>query len=133
MNPITISTTINAPVSKVWDCFNKPEHITKWNNASPDWHTPRAENDLREGGKFNYRMEARDGSIGFDFGGTYTEVKTNEKIAYTIGDGRKVSALFKSEGDMTTITETFDPENENPIEMQRSGWQSILNNFKSYV
>src|SRR5689334_460560 len=95
---ITVETTVNAPVDKVWKYWNLPEHITKWAYASPDWHTPFAESDLRTGGKFLSRMEAKDGSFGFDFGGVYDEVKTNEKVAYTIGDGRKVEVKFTSIG-----------------------------------
>src|SRR5690606_33705096 len=132
--PITIETTINAPIEKVWACWTKPEHITKWNNASDDWHSPQAENDLRVGGKFITRMEAKDGSVGFDFGGTYDEVKEYELIAYTMDDNRKVKVTFSQHNDEETkVVETFDPEAENSIEMQRDGWQAILNNFKKYV
>jgi len=130
---LTINATINAPVKKVWEMFNDPQHVIKWNNASPDWHTPRAENDLREGGNFNYRMEAKDGSFGFDFGGTYDVVKPYERIAYTMGDGRKVDASFKEDGGLTHITEDFEAETQNSHEMQQAGWQGILDNFKSYV
>ena len=130
---ITVENAVNASVDKVWKFWTLPEHITKWNSASEDWHTPKAENDLRVGGKFVSRMEAKDGSFGFDFGGTYDEIKTNQLIAYTLGDGRKVEITFKSEGTSTKVTETFEAETENPIEMQKVGWQSILNNFKKYV
>lgn len=130
---ITVETIVQAPVEKVWECWTKPEHITGWNNASDDWHTPRAENDLRVGGKFLSRMEARDGSMGFDFGGVYDEVKPNERIAYTLDDDRKVKIVFTGNDNETTVTETFEAENENSIELQRSGWQAILNNFKSYT
>lgn len=130
---ITVSAAINAPVAKVWDAWTKPEHITKWNNASEDWHTPKAENDLRKGGAFSSRMEAKDGSMGFDFGGVYDDVKNHELIAYTMGDGRTVSILFESEGNTTNVTETFEAESSNPIEMQQGGWQSILDNFKQYA
>jgi uncharacterized protein YndB with AHSA1/START domain len=130
---ITIETTINAPVEKVWKLWTLPEHITKWNSASDDWHTPKAENDLRVGGKFAARMEAKDGSFGFDFGGVYDAVKTNELIEYTLGDGRKVAVHFTPNGNETKLSETFEAENTNSIEMQRSGWQAILNNFKKYV
>jgi uncharacterized protein YndB with AHSA1/START domain len=130
---ITIKTTVHATPEKVWEYWNKPEHITKWCNASPDWHTPGAENDLKAGGKFSTRMEAKDGSMGFDFGGVYDDVKTNEFIAYTMGDGRKASIIFTTDGSSTTITETFEAEDQNPAEMQKAGWQSILDNFKSYV
>lgn len=130
---ITVETTVNAPVEKVWTCWTKPEHITKWNNASDDWHSPSATNDLRNGGHFSYRMEAKDGSFGFDFGGTYDEVKTNELITYTLGDGRKVKIIFTGIGDTTKLTEAFEAETENPIELQRGGWKAILDNFKKYV
>ena len=130
---IKVDATIAADVQKVWDYYTQSEHITKWNNASEDWHSPRAENDLRTGGKFSTRMEAKDGSMGFDFGGTYDEVKTNEVIAYTMSDGRKVVVNFTKEGDQTKVIETFDAEETNPIEMQRGGWQAILDNFKKYV
>ena len=130
---ITVETTVNAPVEKVWKSWNNPEHIIKWCTATPEWHTPRAENDLRVGGKFSSRMEAKDGSMGFDFGGTYDEVKTNERIEYTMGDGRQVKVSFNSSGNETKITETFDAESQNPIEMQRGGWQAILDNFKKYT
>ncbi|MGB8190731.1 MAG: SRPBCC family protein [Chitinophagaceae bacterium] len=130
---ITIENTVNAPVSKVWEYWSKPEHITKWSNASEDWHTPFAENDLRTGGKFMSRMEAKDGSFGFDFGGVYDEVKENELIEYTMGDGRKVVISFIEEDDGIRVIESFEAEQTNPVEMQRSGWQSILDNFKKYV
>lgn len=130
---ITIQATIKAPVEKVWELWTVPEHVVQWNNASDDWHTPKAENDLKPGGNFMFRMEAKDGSEGFDFSGTYDEVKAKELIAYTMGDGRKVKAIFKENAGETTVTETFEAENINSIEMQRSGWQSILDNFKKYV
>ncbi len=130
---ITVETIVQAPVTKVWECWTKPEHITWWNNASDDWHTPRAENDLREGGKFLWRMEARDGSMGFDFSGVYDEVKANEQIAYTLDDHRKVKIIFTGNGTETTVTETFEAENENSVELQRFGWQAILDNFKKYT
>jgi uncharacterized protein YndB with AHSA1/START domain len=130
---ITVENTVDAPVAKVWEYWSKPEHITKWANASDDWHTPRAENDLRTGGKFMSRMEAKDGSMGFDFGGVYDEVRNNEYIEYTMGDGRKVTIHFITQGNKTKITESFDAENMHPIEMQRDGWQAILDNFKKYT
>ena len=130
---ITVESTINAPVEKVWECWSKPEHITKWNNASDDWHTPRAENDLRTGGKFSARMEARDGSMGFDFAGTYDEVRNHEYIEYTMGDDRKVKVTFTPQGNATRVVESFDAENTHSIEMQRGGWQAILDNFKKYT
>lgn len=130
---ITVEAAVKAPVEKVWKLWSGPEHITKWCNASPDWHAPRAENDLRTGGKFTTRMEAKDGSFGFDWGGTYDEVKTHELIAYTMGDGRKVKITFTPNGNETKIVETFDAETQNSIEMQRGGWQAILDNFKKYA
>ena len=130
---ITVEATVNAPVEKVWKLWSGPEHITKWANASDDWHTTRAENDLREGGKFLSRMEAKDGSFGFDFGGVYDQVKNNELIEYTLGDGRKVKIIFTGKGNETKVVETFDAEETNPVEMQRGGWQAILNNFKKYA
>jgi uncharacterized protein YndB with AHSA1/START domain len=130
---LTVENIINAPVAKVWEYWTKPEHITKWNNASDDWHTPNAENDLRVGGKFSSRMEARDGSFGFDFGGVYDEVINNEYIEYTIGDGRKVKINFTPEGNKTEVKEAFEAETTNSIELQQGGWQAILNNFKKYT
>ena len=130
---ITIENTINAPVKKVWEYWTKPEHIIKWNNASDDWHTPRAENDLRVGGSFVARMEAKDGSMGFDFGGIYDEVKNNEYIEYTIGDGRKVNITFTGNDNTTKVVESFEAESTNPVDMQRACWQNILDNFKKYT
>ncbi len=130
---ITVEATVNAPLEKVWKLWTTPEHIMKWNNASDDWHTPKAENDLRVGGKFLSRMEAKDGSFGFDFWGIYDEVKTNELIANTLGDGRKMKVVFTPQGNTTIVTETFEAEGENPVELQQQGWQAILNNFKKYA
>lgn len=130
---ITVETTVKAPVEKVWEFWSAPEHITQWNTASDDWHTPRADNDLRPGGKFSARMEAKDGSFGFDFGGVYDTVKQHQLIEYTIGDGRKVSVRFDGKGNETHVAETFEAEGTNPIEMQRGGWQAILDNFKKYT
>ena len=130
---ITVQNIVNAPVEKVWEYWTKPEHITKWNNASDDWHTPRAENDLRVGGSFASRMEAKDGSFGFDFGGVYDDVRKNEYIEYTIGDGRKVEITFSSRGNETKVVEKFEAESTNPVEMQKGGWQAILDNFKKYT
>lgn len=130
---ITIKTTVNAPIEKVWKYWTEAEHIKKWNSASEDWHTPYAENDLRVGGKFFSRMEAKDGSFGFDFGGIYDEVKLYKVIAYTLGDGRKVKINFVDREGFTEIAETFEAEITNPIEMQQGGWQAILDNFKKYT
>ncbi len=130
---ITVEATINAPIEKVWDYYTNPLHITKWNNASEDWHTPHAETDLRVGGKFLSRMEAKDGSAGFDFSGVYTAIEEYRYIAYTMEDGRTVEIQFTKTDDGCEVTVTFDPEDENPLEMQRAGWQAILDNFKTYV
>ncbi|MFA9186888.1 SRPBCC family protein [Flavobacterium sp. FBOR7N2.3] len=130
---ITIKTTVNASISKVWEFWTLPEHITKWSFASPDWHTPYAENDLKTGGKFKSTMAAKDGSMSFDFEGEYTLVKPNEAIEYVMADGRKVEIAFKETSSGVEIIENFDPEAENSEEMQRGGWQAILDNFKKYV
>jgi uncharacterized protein YndB with AHSA1/START domain len=130
---IIVETTVQAPVEKVWEYWTEPTHITKWNTASEEWHTPFAENDLQVGGKFLSRMEAKDGSFGFDFGGVYDDVRLNEGIAYTLEDGRKVTINFIRQGNETKVIETFDAENTNPIEMQEAGWQAILDNFKKYI
>lgn len=130
---ITVAATVNAPIETIWAAWTEPKHITKWNFASVDWHAPTAENDLRPGGKFSFRMEARDESFGFDFGGVYDDVKTNELISYTLGDGRKVKITFKNHEHGVKISESFEAESTNPIEMQRGGWQAILDNFKKYV
>ncbi len=130
---ITVETTVDAPVETVWECWTAPDHIKQWNNASDDWHTPKASNDLREGGTFTARMEAKDGSAGFDFGGTYTKVMKYKQIDYTMDDGRNVSVTFEEHDGQTHITESFDAESENSPEMQRQGWQSILDNFKKHV
>lgn len=131
--PITVSVLVNAPIKKAWDYFSLPEHITQWCQASADWHAPKASNDLREGGKFSTTMAAKDGSFSFDFGGTYTKVVPNEMFAYMMEDGRTCSVSFDETGDETFITETFDPETINPVEMQEAGWQAILNSFKTYI
>lgn len=130
---VTVSATINAPVEKVWTLWNTPEDIMQWNTASPDWHSPKSENDLRVGGTFSTRMEAKDGSFGFDFGGVYDIVDEYKHIAYTLGDERKVEIFFSSENGQTKVVETFDAESTNPVEMQQGGWQAILNNFKKYA
>ena len=130
---ITVETTVHAPIEKVWEMWTKPEHITKWNNASDDWHSPRAENDVREGGKFNIRMEAKDKSQGFDFEGIYDKVEVNKFLSYTKADGRRVEVKFTEKNGETEIEESFDAEQTNSVDMQRSGWQAILDNFKKYV
>jgi uncharacterized protein YndB with AHSA1/START domain len=130
---ITIETTINAPIETVWTMWNGPEHITKWATGSPDWHTPYAENDLRVGGKFLSRMSAKDGSASFDFVGTYDEVQLHKTIAYTMEDGRTVKITFAADGKSVKVVETFEAETENTPELQRAGWQTILDNFKKHV
>jgi uncharacterized protein YndB with AHSA1/START domain len=132
-NMITISTMINAPVEKVWNTYTDTNHIVNWNSPSPDWHSPRANHDFREGGEFNYRMEARDGSMGFDFGGVFDVIRKNEYIEYTIGDGRKVMINFLAKGSKTEVKVEFEAETINSVEMQRGGWQAILDNFGSYT
>ncbi|WP_294188799.1 SRPBCC family protein [uncultured Clostridium sp.] len=129
---IKVETVVNAAVEKVWEYWTDPKHIVKWNNASEDWHTTEAKNDLKIGGKFTSRMEAKDGSFGFDFGGVYTEVRLYEVISYVLGDGRKVEINFINEENKTKIIENFEGENENPPEFQQMGWQAILDNFKKY-
>lgn len=129
---ITIRTRIKAPLLLVWDFLTLPEHIVEWNSASDDWHTVRATNELFTGGKFTFRMEAKDGSFGFDFGGTYDEVKPFIGYRYTLGDGRRVEVTLSEAGGLTEVVETFDPENENPPDMQRAGWQAILDHLKRY-
>ena len=130
---ITIEASIHATPEQVWQCWTLPEHITKWNQASDDWHTPHAENDLRVGGRFSSRMESKDGKYGFDFGGVYDAVEPYHIIAYTIGDGRTVHITMEPVGSGTHVVETFEAESQNSIERQRQGWQAILDNFKRYV
>ncbi len=131
--PITVECMVNAPVEAVWPVWTKPEHITKWCQASDDWHAPYAENDLRVGGTFKTTMAARDGSESFDLEGEYNNVQEHKLIEYTMTDGRKVHIVFISQNDATKVTETFEPEDMNPIEMQRAGWQAILDSFKKYA
>ncbi|KHD35440.1 polyketide cyclase [Clostridium acetobutylicum] len=130
---ITIETTVNAPIDMVWEVWTEPEHIKSWNHASDDWHTTEAKNDLRVGGRFVSKMEAKDGSFGFDFGGTYNEVRLYEFISYIMDDDRSVEITFKPEKDKTYIVESFEAEKSNPIDLQQKGWQAILDNFKKYV
>lgn len=134
MNKITIKTTVNQPVDKVWNSFNNPKDIINWNFASPDWHCTSAENDLKIGGIIKSRMEAKDGSFGFDFEGIYDDVKDLEFVKYHLGDQRVVEVAFNQLDEYSTeVVETFDPETENPVEMQKAGWQAILDNFKTYT
>jgi uncharacterized protein YndB with AHSA1/START domain len=130
---IKVSANIDAPIAKVWELWTTPKHIMQWNNASDDWWTSRAENDLRTGGEFVSTMEAKDGSFKFDFAGVYREVIPHEKIHYAMADGREVKVYFRSADGQTQVTEVFDPENIHSLEMQEAGWQAILNNFKKYV
>ena len=130
---ITVENMVNGPVEKVWEYWTKPEHISRWNYASDDWHTPWVKADFREGGKFTARMEAKDGSMGFDFGGVYDILRPNQYIEYTIGDGRKVTVTFAPFNNSTKVTETFEAEDMNSIDLQRAGWQAILDNFRKYT
>jgi uncharacterized protein YndB with AHSA1/START domain len=130
---ITVEKTVNAKLSQVWNAWNNPSDIQRWNSASDDWHTTRSTVDLREGGKFTSRMEAKDGSEGFDFEGTYTRVVPQKTIEYRMGDGREVKVEFSERPGGVLVKETFDPENENPPEFQRQGWQAILDNFGRHV
>ena len=130
---ITVETSIKAPIEKVWRNWTDPKHITQWCYASDDWHAPYADNDVRTGGKFKTTMAAKDGSVSFDFEGDYTNVEKYKLIEYAIGDGRKVKVAFADNGQEIKVTETFEAENVNPIEMQRGGWQAILENFRKYT
>lgn len=130
---ITITALVDAPVEKVWRLWTEPEHITQWNFASDDWCCPRATNDLRVGGTYTARMEARDGSFGFDFGGVWFEVTEGKSLGLKMGDGRSAHTTFTTEGTGTRVTTVFDAEGTHPLEMQRDGWQAILNNFKAHA
>ncbi len=132
-NKITVQATISADTKKVWDYYTNPKHITKWNFASDDWHCPRATNDLRVGGKYTARMEAKDGSFGFDFEAVYDEIIHEKRFSYTMPDGRHVNVTFNKLGNKTEVIVIFDAERENPEEMQRNGWQAILDNFRKYA
>lgn len=129
---ITVKTTINADAKKVWDYYTNPQHIVNWNFADVSWHCPKAENDMHVGGKYNARMEAKDGSFGFDFEAIYTEISDGKSFTIEFG-GRTSNVKFNDLGTQTEVVITFDAEDVNPIEMQKNGWQSILNNFKSYT
>jgi uncharacterized protein YndB with AHSA1/START domain len=130
---ITVEAVVKAPLEKVWSCWTEPKHITRWCQASDDWHAPYAENDIRTGGKFKTTMAAKNGSMSFDFEGVYDNVQAYKLIEYSIADGRKVKIAFSAAGNDTKVVETFDAESENPIDLQRDGWQAILNNFKKYT
>ncbi len=133
MKPITITSFINAPISKVWECWTVETHIEKWNFASTEWHCPDAKNNLIKGGEFHYTMAAKDNSMSFDFWGTYQEIIFEKRIEIVLGDGRKVTVDFEETENGVQLTEVFDPENENPVDLQRTGWQLILDNFKTYA
>lgn len=133
MAKITIESVITANPKKIWESWTDPKHITKWNFANDDWQCPKASNDLKVGGKYSARMEAKDGSFGFEFEAIYDEVIEQKKITYTMGDGRKATTNFEDLGGKTKVTTIFDAEKENSEEMQKQGWQAILNNFKKYV
>lgn len=130
---ITVETTVAAPIEKVWSAWTTPDDIQRWNAASDDWHTPSAAVDLRVGGTFSSRMEAKDGSMGFDFAGTFTKVVPHQLIEYSLGDHRAVTVEFLPAEGGVKVRETFDAENTHPVEMQRAGWQAILDNFARYA
>ena len=130
---VTIETVVSASLDKVWEVWTSHRHIVKWNHASEDWHTTHATNDLKVGGKFNYRMEAKNGKVGFDFWGFYDEIQLHQIIRSTLGDDRKMEVRFFQEGPKIRVVETFEIEDENSEELQRKGWQAILDNFKSYT
>ena len=130
---ITVTSTIEASIEKVWDAWTNPTHITQWCQASDDWHAPYADNDLRMDGTFKTTMAAKDGSFSFDLEGVYTKVELHKYIGYTLTDGRNVEITFKNENGSVNIIESFDPESQNSHELQQQGWQMILNNFKKHV
>ena len=133
MNSITVKANIKAPLTMVWKCWTEPNHVQNWNFASNDWHCPTAENDFTIGGEFHYMMAAKDGSFSFEFWGKFVVIEDEKLLETMLVDGRKVSVLFESIGEETMVTETFEPEDTNPIELQEQGWQAILNNFKNYA
>lgn len=131
---IQIQVEVQGDLATIWYYWNEPKHIEQWNSASPDWHTVNVKNDLRVGGSLTSRMEAKDGSMGFDFGGVYTEVMENQRLAYTLGDGREVTVAFSQIAPgLVRVIQTFEAERQNPVELQKQGWQAILNHFKEYV
>ena len=130
---ITVTTMINVPVQKVWEYWTKEEHVKNWNFAASDWHCPNATNNLQIGGEFHYTMAAKDNSFSFDFWGTYQNIEPEKSLEITLGDGRQMKVGFEAKGDSTVVTEQFEPETQNPEEMQKAGWQMILDNFKAYV
>jgi len=130
---ITVTTIINVPIQKVWEYWTKEEHVKNWNFAAADWHCPNATNNLQVGGEFHYIMAAKDNSFSFDFWGTYQKIELEKLIEITLGDGRQMKVGFEAKGDSTVVTEQFEPETQNPEEMQKAGWQMILDNFKKYI
>lgn len=133
MKTLTVQNTINRKVNEVWELWTNPEHIKNWNFASPEWHCPKAGHDLRVGGKLNYHMAAKDSSMAFDYTGTFTKIEPNKLLEYKLEDGRKVSISFSGTRDTTEVIETFEIEDESSMDMQRQGWQAILDNFKKYA
>ncbi len=132
-NLITVKNTINAPLAIVWEYWTNPDHVIHWNFASHDWHCPKAISDFRTGGEFHYIMAAKDGSVEFDFCGTFTSIVDKSSIQFFTEDGREVNLQFEQEGDATIVTETFEPEQVNSLDLQKQGWQAILDHFKKYV
>jgi uncharacterized protein YndB with AHSA1/START domain len=132
LEKITVEVNVEVAIEKVWDAYTNPSHIINWNFADPSWHCPRSTNDLEVGGKYFARMEAKDGSFGFDFEAVYTEILSLESFTYEFG-GRVAKVVFEQNNDSTSVKITFDPETENPVELQKAGWQTILNNFKKYT
>ena len=132
-SPITVETTIKSTIENVWNLWTTPEDIKQWNNPSEEWHTLKVENDLKDGGKFLFRMESKDGADGFDFSGTYDKVILNKLIEYTLDDGRKTINEFIQNENSVTITETFEPEAKTPLDVQKEFCQGVLDNFKKYV
>lgn len=133
MNFITVQNAIEAPIDNVWELWTNPAHVKQWNFASNDWHCPKASSDFKVGGEFHYIMAAKDGSVEFDFCGTFTKIIDQTSIQIFLEDGREMNLLFEQEGNITKVTETFEPEEVNSLELQKQGWQAILNNFKAYV
>lgn len=133
MQKLTVTTEVDKTINDVWKFFNDPQHIIKWNFAHESWECPSAKNDLKVGGKLEVRMQAKDGSFGFDLVGIYDEVNENQSLKYHFEDGRNIEVIFEKLSDDTTkVTENFDPENQNPLDFQKDGWQAILDNFKKY-
>lgn len=133
MDKIKVEVTVKTTPEKAWTAFTNPQHVTEWNFASDDWHSPKAENDLKPGGRFVYRMESKDGAMGFDFGGTFEKVNVNELLSYKMDDGRMAEITFTQDGDSVHVVEIFDPETENSHELQKTGWQLILDNYKKHA